>query len=253
MKRTEKPIASRRDTIKPMQPQDLGNKKVLVGCEFSGVTRDAFAALGWDAWSCDILSSEKPGKHYKKDLREVLSLHNWDLMIAFPPCTYLSSVQTFLCRKDAQRVKSRIEAAAFFMELFTADIPHIAVENPCGVMNHIFREPDQIVHPYYFGDTVMKRTGLWLKDLPVLVHRRSADLFGNEATYGEVPPPSKTWVQKSTGKVKYMRQVNQIMLTGHERSRLSPFLAKAMAEQWTDYILNNKNHNNEQKNNQRTN
>lgn len=211
--------------------------KVLVACEESQAVCWAFRKKGHEAYSCDILncSGGFPEWHIKGDAIEVAYSGEWDMMIAFPPCTYLSSVQTFLCRKSEQRTIKRIGAASFFMQLYTAPIPKIAIENPTGVMTHIFRKPDQIVHPYYFGDSRMKRTCLWLKGLPKLVHREQTDLFAAK-TYGELAPPSKTWVQKSTGKTKYMRDVNRPFLSSQERSKLSHFLANAMAEQWGQLI-----------------
>ncbi len=197
--------------------------KILVACEFSGVVRDAFASMGHDAWSCDYLPSESPGKHYKGDVFDIIN-DGWDMMIAFPPCTYLSSVQTFLCRKDAQRTIKRVAAAKFFMDLYTCDIKQVCVENPTGVMTHIFRKSDQVVHPYFFGHARMKRTGLWLRGLPPLAHSKE--------NYAEVPPPEKIWYQKSTGKIRYQRDANRLFTPGKERSRLSPYIAKAMAEQW---------------------
>jgi hypothetical protein len=153
------------------------------------------------------------------------------MMLAFPPCTYLSSVQTFLCRKDSLRVMDRIDAAEFFMVLFNAPVTKICVENPTGMMTHIFRPPNQVIHPFYFGGDNFKRTCLWLKNLPVLLHSLDVNLF-NDKTH-KLPKDYKySYVQKSTGKIKYMRDVNTPFLNSKERSKLSPFIAKAMAEQW---------------------
>jgi hypothetical protein len=207
-------------------------KKVLVACEESQAVCKAFRAKGHEAYSCDIqeCSGGHPEWHLQMDAFEAIKLMKWDTLIAFPPCTYLSSVQTFLCRKDPNRVLERIKAAEFFMKFITCDINEIAVENPTGVMSEIYRKPDQIIHPYYFGDTVMKRTCLWLKGLPKLKHNKENNLF-EMSTYGQVPPPVKTWVNKN-GKTKYQRQVNEPFLSGKQRSKLSPFIAQAMAEQW---------------------
>lgn len=188
--------------------------KVLIACEESQAVCKAFRARGHEAYSCDIqdCSGGHPEWHYQTNVFDIIH-YDWDMMIAFPPCTYLSSVQTFRCRQDPQRVLKRISAAQFFMDLYTADIPLIAVENPTGVMSHIYREPDQIIHPYYFGDVVMKRTCLWLKGLPKLKHSINNNLF-EDCSHGVVPPPKKTWIQKSTGKIKYQRQVNEPFLSG---------------------------------------
>jgi len=206
--------------------------RVLVACEESQGVCKAFRARGHEAYSCDLqeCSGGHPEWHIQDDVLKHLN-DGWDMMIGFPPCTYLSSVQTFICRTDSQRVMKRIDGAKFFMELYNYPIEKIAIENPTGVMSHIFREPDQIIHPYYFGDSVMKRTGLWLKNLPKLIHTPSTNMFG-ECTYGVVPPPEKTWIQKSTGKMKYQRQVNRPFISGKERSVLSTNIARAMAEQW---------------------
>lgn len=219
--------------------------KVLIACEESQAVCKAFRSLGHEAYSCDIqeCSGGFPEWHIVGDALNIMNagfitlqcglkiyIDKWDMLIAFPPCTYLSSVQTFRCRKDPLRVLKRIEGARFFMELYNSSIPLVAVENPTGVMSHIFREPDQIIHPFYFGAEVMKRTGLWLKGLPKLVHK-PGNMF-EPSEYGIVPHPVKTWTQKTTGKIKYQRQVNAPFLSGKERSKLSPFIANAMAEQW---------------------
>jgi hypothetical protein len=209
--------------------------KVLIGCEESQTVCKAFRERGHEAYSCDIkdCSGGHPEWHLKMSVLDAIELGSWDMGIFFPPCTFLSSVQTFRCRVDPYRVLKRIEAAKLFMQLVVANIEKIAIENPTGVMTEIYRSPDQVVHPYYFGDDKMKRTCLWLKNLPLLKHNQVKTLF-EESTYGVVPPPEKTWIQKSTGKRKYMRQVNQFFLSSEERSKLSPFLAKAMAEQWSE-------------------
>lgn len=194
------------------------------------MVREAFRERGHDAWSCDLLDTEIPGNHIKGDVLEILN-NRWDIMIAFPPCTYLSSVQTFLCRKDPIRVMKRIDASKFFMLLYNSNIEKIAVENPTGVMSHIYREPDQVVHPYYFGSDQFKRTAFWLKNLPTLTHSKTNTLFDN-CSHATTKPLIKSWVQKSTGKTKYQRTINTPFMPGHERSRIDPFLAKAMAEQW---------------------
>ena len=205
--------------------------KVLIACEFSQVVTKAFRKKGHEAYSCDIEPTEgNPSWHIQDDVLNHLD-DGWDMMIAFPPCTYLSSVQTHLCRNNPNRTLKRIEAAKFFIILYNANIDKIAIENPAGVMSHIFNPPDQVIHPYFFGDCVMKRTCLWLKNLSLLKHADQDNLF-TKKTHGDVLPPVKVWIQKSTGKRKYRRQVNKPFLSGKERSRLSPYLAQAMADQW---------------------
>jgi hypothetical protein len=119
--------------------------RVLIGCEFSGIVRDAFIRLGHEAISCDVLPTERPGPHYVGDVRDIL-FACWDLMIAHPPCHDLavSGARHF----PAKRLRGRqARSIAFFMELTNAPIPSIAIENPVGVMSRLYRKPDQIIHP----------------------------------------------------------------------------------------------------------
>jgi len=145
--------------------------RVLVACEFSGVVRDAFASLGHDAWSCDILPTERPGNHFQCPIEDIFPEHPadnaWDLMIAFPPCTHLAaSGARWWPEKIADGRQAR--AAGFFRMLAEAPIPSICMENPVGAMSRLYRKPDQIVHPFWFGDEARKQTCLWLKGLPCL-------------------------------------------------------------------------------------
>jgi len=133
-----------------------GRKKMLVACEFSGRVRDAFAAQGWDAWSCDLLPTEAPGQHYQCDVREVL-YQGWDLMIAHPPCTYLAVSGNRHIPSNPDRWAKRYEALRFVWELYSADIKRIAIENPVSVLSTYLRKPDQVVHPYFFGDKESKK------------------------------------------------------------------------------------------------
>jgi len=145
--------------------------RVLIACEFSGVVRDAFASLGHDAMSCDLLPTERPGLHYKGDVRDVLG-DGWDLMIAHPPCTYLSRAG---CRwlypggvLNKERYAKGMKAREFFLELLSSPIPRIAVENP--VPQKVFEMPaeTQRIHPWQFGHEAQKTTLLWLRGLPEL-------------------------------------------------------------------------------------
>lgn len=148
---------------------------VLIGCEESGVVRDAFRKLGHDAWSCDILPcSGDPTYHLQMDIFEAIKLKQWDLAVFHPPCTYLTTTGNKWMKPEFQdrfpdRIQQRKDAVKFFIDLYNADIPKIAIENPVGVMSSEWRKPDQYVHPYYFGDPHSKKTGLWLKNLPKLV------------------------------------------------------------------------------------
>lgn len=141
--------------------------KVLVACEFSGIVRDAFTAAGHDATSCDLEDSESPnGKHIRGDVRSILS-DGWDLMIAHPPCDHLAiSGRAWFHLKQAD---GRQQAALDFVQLLmTAPIHRICIENPIGIISTRIRKPDQYVQPWQHGKMENKKTGLWLKNLPLL-------------------------------------------------------------------------------------
>jgi hypothetical protein len=153
--------------------------KVLIACEYSGRVRDAFIANGHDAMSCDLLPTDAPGPHYQGDVFDIMG-DGWDLMIAHPPCTYLTnSGVRWLYEKEGRWEQMR-EAAKFFTELLEADIPRIAVENPVMHGHAGIRKADQNIQPWQFGHTETKRTGLWLKNLPPLqeTHNVRADMAG---------------------------------------------------------------------------
>ena len=142
--------------------------RVLVACEFSGVVRDAFQARGHYAMSCDLLPSDSPkGLHYQGDIRDILG-QPWDLMIAHPPCTYLSVSGLHWNKKRPERARQTEDAIDFVSLLLDAPIPKIALENPIGILSSRIRKPDQIIQPYQFGDDASKATCLWLKNLPKL-------------------------------------------------------------------------------------
>lgn len=155
--------------------------RVLIACERFGVIRDEFLKRGHDAWSCDLVDSAVEGPHITGDVREVLN-QGWDLMIAHPDCTYLTNSAAWAFKDGPyhQKVKegtlvgearrtARIEALDFVKLLMDADIPRIAIENPIGAISTAIRKPDQIIHPYEYGDDASKATCLWLKGLPTLV------------------------------------------------------------------------------------
>lgn len=187
--------------------------KVLVACEYSGEVREAFAALGHDAWSCDLLPTEKPGNHIQGDVRDIIG-DGWDLMIAHPPCTYLTNAGTRWLFDPSQptRWDDMREGARFFLDLYTAPISKIAVENPImhgHAKRLIAREPTQIIQPWQHGHGETKATCLWLKNLPPL--RPSHIVEGREPRIHFMPPSEDRW---------------------KERSRTLPGIARAMAEQW---------------------
>ena len=145
----------------------MGDKlRVLVACEFSGTVRDAFIQRGHEAVSCDFLPTEAPGPHYQGDVFDIIGKWNFDLMIAHPPCNHLavSGARWF---KD--KVVEQAEALEFVQRLLDAPIHSIALENPVSVISTKIRKPDQIVHPWQFGDAFKKTTCWWLKNLPLLV------------------------------------------------------------------------------------
>jgi site-specific DNA-cytosine methylase len=192
----------------------LGQMKILVACEFSGVVRDAFAAKGHDVWSFDLLPSERPGNHIQDDVRTTLD-HGWDMMIAFPPCTHLavSGARWFKEKRQEQE-----EALEFVRCLLGAPIPMIALENPVGIISTRIRKPDQIIQPWQFGHETTKTTCLWLKSLPHLVPTEIVDK-GERRYY-------------ASGKSSPMWHANTGGGCGHERSRTFTGIAKAMADQW---------------------
>lgn len=181
--------------------------KVLIACEFSGTVRDAFAALGHDAWSCDLRPTESPGNHLQCDIREVLN-DGWDLMIAHPPCQYLSYAGMRWFKTQPDRMDNAKAAFDFFMMMVKAPIPMIAVENPRGFTSKWYRKPDQVIEPYHFGEPMTKATCLWLKELPPLM----ATLI--------ITNPVVNWTT-------YRGSHN-----GKARSRTFPGIAAAMAKQW---------------------
>jgi hypothetical protein len=146
--------------------------RVLIACEFSGIVRDAFIARGHDAVSCDLLPTERPGPHIQGDVLEVLG-DGWDMMIAHPPCTYLSNAGArFLYPKgvlNEQRLELAKEAKILFMVLFNSDINKICIENPIPTKIIGLPRYSQVIQPWYFGHKIQKKTCLWLKGLPPLM------------------------------------------------------------------------------------
>lgn len=195
--------------------------RILIACEFSGIVREEFKKIGWDAWSCDILPTEIPGQHIQDDVLKHLN-EGWDMMIAHPPCTYLSYAAT-KSWNDKGRIWKRIDALTFFGRLYDADIPRICVENPAGCASPTIAKFSQIIQPWQFGDEESKRTWLWLKNLPLL-----------KAT--KIVKP-KIYGYYKRGKKKGMPIYGNNYLKfsedrGHIRSKTYQGIAQAMAEQW---------------------
>lgn len=166
--------------------------KILVACEYSGIVRDAFKKLGHDVTSCDLLPTDRPGKHYQGDVRDILD-QGWDLMIAHPPCTHLavSGARWF---KDKQVEQQ--EALEFVQLLLDAPIERIALENPISIISSKICKPDQIIQPWQFGHGETKATCLWLKNLPKLTPTDIVD--GRENRVWKMPPSPDRWKLRST-------------------------------------------------------
>lgn len=203
--------------------------KILVACEESQAVTIEFRKLGHEAYSCDLYecSGGHPEWHIQGDVLPLLK-QEWDMIIAFPPCTYLTvtgnrwfNIERY-GEKAIQRYKDKEEAINFFMEFANADCPKIAIENPVGAMSTAYKKPTQIIQPYMFGDAERKTTCLWLKGLPNLI---PTDI---------VKPELYTY---KDGRTDGMWHVKTIGLPAEERSRLRsktfPGIAKAMAEQWS--------------------
>ena len=189
--------------------------RVLIACEFSGIVREAFKARGHDAWSCDLLPTEIPGQHIQDDVLKYLD-EGWDLMIAHPPCTYLSYAGKGHW-DDPGRAELREAALDFFLRLYNAPIGYVCVENPRGYPLQAFRPADQRVEPFMFGSPERKRTYLWLRNLPLL--NPTCPLWD----YG-------TPKVEASGKRRWF--TDRGSSDSHYRSRTFPSIAKAMAEQW---------------------
>ena len=182
--------------------------KVLVACEYSGIVRDAFAAKGHDAWSCDILPTESPGNHFQGDVLEHLD-KGWDLMIAHPPCTHLavSGARWFTEGKKPWSLQE--EALDFVRKLLDAPIDKISLENPISVISTKIKKPTQIIQPYQFGHGERQSICLWLNNLPKLKSTDNVD--GREQRIWKMPPS------------KNRSKLRSLFYTG---------IAEAMADQW---------------------
>ena len=199
--------------------------RVLVACEYSGRVRDAFLAMGHDAVSCDLLPTDAPGPHVQGDVTPMLG-DGWDMLIAFPPCTYLCSSGLHWNGRTPGRAAKTVAALAFVRALLDAPIPRIALENPTGRIGTAIRPADQKIQPHQFGHDASKGTCLWLKNLPPLVPTRHVEprfvngkpRWGNQTDSGQnrLPPSADRW---------------------KKRSETYPGIAAAMAAQWTAHVL----------------
>lgn len=203
--------------------------RVLVGCEFSGIVRDAFIARGHDAYSCDLIDTERPGTHLVCDIRDLLEPGLWDLLIAHPPCTYLCNSGVLRLYRDGKKKNGRDpvrwrcmrEGAEFFRNLINAPVPRICIENP--IMHGYAREiighgPDQSIQPWEYGEDASKATCLWLKNLPLLVPTKILP-GGRKARRANQTPSGQNRLGPSPHRAA-------------DRARTYRGIAEAMAEQW---------------------
>ena len=227
---------------------------VLIACEESQAVCKEFRRLGHRAFSCDIQESSggHPEWHIKGDCLPIINGNTqfttedgnqheicgkWDLLIAHPPCTYLTvsgnawfNVERY-GEKAIQREREREQAVRFFMEFVNADCDRIAIENPIGTINTTYRSPDCIIHPYFFGDPIRKATCLWLKNLPALMPTNIVE--PNIIKDGDTSYSGPAWYAKDeNGKILAWNDPR----TAKIRSKTYPGFAKAMAEQWSRYI-----------------
>ena len=180
--------------------------RVLVACESSGVVRDAFRACGHFAMSCDLLSAERPGPHHQGDVRELLN-QEWDLLIAHPPCTYLSVSGMHWTTRGLRDPKLTEDALDFVRLFMDAPIERIAIENPVSIISSRIRKPDQIIQPHQFGHDASKKTCLWLKGLPLLKPTQIVEprivngkqRWANQTDSGQnkLPPSKDRWKLRS--------------------------------------------------------
>ena len=190
------------------------NINVLIACEFSGIVRESFRNLGYNAYSVDLLPTEIPSLyHFQEDVIQHIRDRTgfYDLMIAHPPCTHLavSGARWFPDKKEEQ-----VKAIDFFMEFTKTGIPHYAIENPVCIMATKYRKPDQYIQPYEYGHGETKKTSFWLHNLPFL---QPTDIVeGRADRIHRIPPNPNRW---------------------KDRSRTYPGIAMAMAEQWGEYVL----------------
>jgi len=230
----------------------MSRLKVLVACEESQTVTKALRDLNHDAFSCDLLpcSGGHPEWHYQQDVFDIID-KGWDLMIAHPPCTFLSvSGAQWLSHpedkdlpfderrpnpKYPNRRQDMLDSVEFVKKLYNVDIPYIAIENPIGLLSSRWRKPNQIIQPYMFGDEATKTTCLWLKNLPLLTPTEIVDK-GERTVFASGKSHPKWYADAlKNAKTKEERQTL--------RSKTFQGIATAMASQWSEYILNQLNEN----------
>jgi len=203
--------------VESERDQEEDRMRVLVACEYSGTVRDAFIRAGHEAMSCDLLPTDVNGPHFQGDVKEIIN-DGWDLMIAHPPCTYLSVSGMHWTTRGLRDPQLTEDALAFVQCLMDAPIERIAIENPISIISSRIRKPDQIIQPWWFGHDASKKTCLWLKNLPLLT---PTDLL---------PGDSKTRRanQTASGQNKLPPSKDRWKI----RSSTYRGIADAMAEQW---------------------
>lgn len=225
--------------------------RILVACEESQATTKAFRALGYEAFSCDLLpcSGGHPEWHFQEDVFEVIKREpKFDLMVAHPPCTFLagSGVQWLSHPDDKHlpfderrphpkypnRRQDMLDSVEFVKSLYNTDIEHVVIENPVGLLSSRWRKPDQIVQPYMFGDEATKTTCLWLKNLPQLV---PTDIVGKgDRTVFSSGKSHPKWYADALKNAKTKEERQTL------RSKTFPGMAKAFAEQWGTFLKTKK-------------
>jgi len=208
--------------------------RILLACEESQAVCSEFRKLGHEAFSADILecSGSHPEWHIQGDVLKIID-KGWDMLIAFPPCTHLavSGARHFEQKRKDGRQQQGID---FFMEMINAPIDKICVENPIGIMSTKFRKPNQIIHPYHFGDPYSKSTCLWLKGLPPLLYnKKNENIKQKELAFAGLPNEvdKGEFVTFPSGK-RMAKWYNEASGNGHLRSKTFPGIAKAMSSQW---------------------
>ena len=222
--------------------------KIIIACEESQTICKAFRKLGFQAWSCDLLpcSGGRPEWHYQQDIFEVIN-QGWDLMVAHPPCTFLtgSGVQWLSNPEDKalpfeerrphpkypNRRQDMLDSVEFVKALYNTDIKHIAIENPVGLLSSRWKKPDQIVQPYMFGDEATKTTCLWLKNLPLLL---PTNIVGKgERTVFASGKSHPKWYADALKNAKTKEERQTL------RSKTFDGIAESIANQWGSFLLNN--------------
>jgi hypothetical protein len=205
--------------------------KILIACEYSGIVTDAFIAKGHDVTSCDLLPCEgnNPHVHYQMDIHYLLDCFEWDCIIAFPPCTFLSNVGNAWLNhpKYPNRKEDRIQSIELVQKIWSNKAKYICIENPVGCLSTQFMKPSQYIEPYEFGHDATKKTCLWLKNLPLLVP--TSDMKRSDVSFHTY----------KNGRRECQWMYNTSLLPHSQRSKArSRFwtgIASAMADQWTDH------------------